>query len=106
MPRKSRGLLLALGLSAFTLAATAAAADPVVNAGHQVAQTTRRGAHEVANAGRDTGHVVAATGRHVKHDLNGTSDQYNDHPGHAGYWRHHRHYHRHHYSRHHYTRHH
>jgi hypothetical protein len=72
------GFAAALSLGA--MAAGAAQADPVKNIGHQIGK-----------AGRATGHAVAATGRHVDHDIKGTSDYYNDHPGHAGYrMKHHR----------------
>lgn len=82
-------LALAAFGAALTVCVGAASADPVENAGHQIAK-----------GGRAVGHVVAATGRHVDHDMNGTSDNYNDHPGHAGYHHHYgwRHHHRHHHA--------
>ncbi|MDB5429274.1 MAG: hypothetical protein JWP35_390 [Caulobacter sp.] len=95
MKRITAGVIAAISLAAFTFSAGVASADPVTNVGHQVAKVGRKAGHATAQAGRAGGHVVASSGRHVKHSVNGTSDYYNDHPGHAGYKRHHRKHHRH-----------
>ena len=49
--------------------AAPALADPLREAGHDVAQAGRATGHEAANLGRETGHAVATTGRHIGHGV-------------------------------------
>ena len=56
----------ALALAALlALSATAARADGVHRAGHDVAQVGRTTGHTAMDAGRGVGHVVASAGRGV-----------------------------------------
>ncbi len=67
---KSTSLVL---LAAFAgLAAAPVCANPVREAGHDVAKAGRATGHVVADAGRETGHVVAKTGRHIGHAVHRT----------------------------------